>query len=536
MSIKKHLTPKNILIVSAICLVLCLAGLLLLDPLFSAKPQKISCSASSSGEASQIETSFYSGEGDTAFLLCCPKDGFAHKALLRQLLDAGYPVLVADHPGFPYVLPEDQVSFFEAAANELTAQSGCSTEQQVWIGFHDGADVLLDEIVYGSLTAKAAALIAPTLNTQLVDDAIIVDGNYHNQSDWINALSPEMVRQPMLLMTSNGDDIASPYQMTLMYNKFSGDQIIHVGGVYHASQNQVSLAIADAGFHPLVPTNAQTLSELSSFVNRICGQTLLEHSFLPSLRQLLLTAAPVLLFICLGCGVLMAPQYAPTISYGIPSPFTAEKKGKLFGILILCWVCALIACPILWLICQDAASPLFLTLGLTLLCLLGCILVFSRLLGVPILHRFKPLKTSWKRTLFCSGLEVLLVLLMLFYLWLFYPWMLSGYVASFSAVVICVSSVLLIYLFLQLEEPLKTKENLPLRIALYAVFVLPLCFVLLVFSILRGNTAAFACLVYGAALALHFLLMKILIALNDRDVLIGCWVPFLASAIFFCFV
>ena len=114
--------------------------------------------------------------------------------------------------------------------------------------------------------------------------------------------------------------------------------------------------------------------------------------------------------------------------------------------------------------------------------------------------------------------------------------MLSGYVASFSAVVICVSSVLLIYLFLQLEEPLKTKENLPLRIALYAVFVLPLCFVLLVFSILRGNTAAFACLVYGAALALHFLLMKILIALNDRDVLIGCWVPFLASAIFFCFV
>ena len=128
------------------------------------------------------------------------------------------------------------------------------------------------------------------------------------------------------------------------------------------------------------------------------------------------------------------------------------------------------------------------------------------------------------------------MLLLLLSLCLFCPSVRSVYGASFYAVVICVSSVLLIYLFLQLEEPLKTKENLPLRIALYAVFLLPLCFVLLVFSILRGNTAAFACLVYGAALALHFLLMKILIALNDRDVLIGCWVPFLASAIFFCFV
>lgn len=109
---------------------------------------------------------------------------------------------------------------FETAVQELTAQSGIAEDQQVWIGFHEGADTLLDEIVYGSKTAKAAALIAPTLNTQHVDDAIIVDGNYQNQSDWINSLSPDMVRQPMLLYTSNGDNIASPYQMTLLYNKF----------------------------------------------------------------------------------------------------------------------------------------------------------------------------------------------------------------------------------------------------------------------------------------------------------------------------
>ena len=90
-------------------------------------------------------------------------------------------MLVAKNPGFPYFLPETQVSFFETAVQELTAQSGIAEDQQIWIGFHEGADTLLDEIVYGSKTAKAAALIAPTLNTQHVDDAIIVDGNYQTR-------------------------------------------------------------------------------------------------------------------------------------------------------------------------------------------------------------------------------------------------------------------------------------------------------------------------------------------------------------------
>ena len=178
--LKKYLTPQHVLIAALILLVFSLIGLLLLDPVFVAKPQKISYSASSESGPSELEASFYPGEGDTAFLLCCPKDGFAHKAILRELLDSGYPVLVAKNPEFPYFLPETQVSFFETAVQELTAQSGIAEDQQVWIGFHEGADTLLDEIVYGSKTAKAAALIAPTLNTQHVDDAIIVDGNYQN--------------------------------------------------------------------------------------------------------------------------------------------------------------------------------------------------------------------------------------------------------------------------------------------------------------------------------------------------------------------
>lgn len=105
-----------------------------------------------------------------------------------------------------------------------------------------------------------------------------------------------------------------------------------------------------------------------------------------------------------------------------------------------------------------------------------------------------------------------------------------GYASNATALLICAASVLLIYLFLRLEEPLKAKDNLPLRVALYAVFLLPMIFLLLVFSILLGNTAAFCCLVYGVMLVLHFLLMKILIALNDRDIVLGC----LYSILGFC--
>ena len=127
------------------------------------------------------------------------------------------------------------------------------------------------------------------LDSQQIDDAIIVNGNYQNQSEWINSLSPQMVRQPILLLTSNGDDIATPYQMTLMYNKFSSDSIIHMGGVYHADQNDVFLSITDSGFHATVPFHSQTMEEILRFVNPLLEQplemTALPSALLPDMRR-----------------------------------------------------------------------------------------------------------------------------------------------------------------------------------------------------------------------------------------------------------
>lgn len=53
-------------------------------------------------------------------------------------------------------------------------------------------------------------------------------------------------------------------------------------------------------FHPLVPTHYQTIYELTSFINQTTGQTILQHSFLPRLRNILLFAAGIFLFVALA--------------------------------------------------------------------------------------------------------------------------------------------------------------------------------------------------------------------------------------------
>lgn len=59
--LKKYLTPQYVLIVTLILLVFSLIGLLLLDPVFAAKPQKISYSASSESGPSRARSFVLSG-------------------------------------------------------------------------------------------------------------------------------------------------------------------------------------------------------------------------------------------------------------------------------------------------------------------------------------------------------------------------------------------------------------------------------------------------------------------------------------------
>lgn len=267
MRLKKICSAKNGLIALSVLLLVCLSVLLLPD-------------LSHRGTPAEEHARYYAGEQQTAFLLAVPQGGYAHQNLLHFLSSQGFPVLVAEHPAHPDPDAAAQGSLLEKEAQLLESLSGIKPSEQVWIGFHAGANSLLDQLMTGSKSCKAAVVLSPMLDSQQIDDAIIVNGNYQNQSEWINSLSPQMVRQPILLLTSNGDDIATPYQMTLMYNKFSSDSIIHMGGVYHADQNDVFLSITDSGFHATVPFHSQTMEEILRFVNPLLEQPL-EMTALP---------------------------------------------------------------------------------------------------------------------------------------------------------------------------------------------------------------------------------------------------------------
>ena len=209
---------------------------------------------------------------------------------------------------------------------------------------------------------------------EYTDDAIIVNGNYQNQSEWINSLSPQMVRQPILLLTSNGDDIATPYQMTLMYNKFSSDSIIHMGGVYHADQNDVFLSITDSGFHATVPLHSQTIEEILRFVHPLLEQPL-EMTALPRLYNLSAVAIPALLLLALAFAIRLAAGYAPQVSFSVEhSPSAVKTSLRLPAAIGLSWMGALAGLLGGWVVYQFSAQAIW---------MIGCaLLIFCLLLPV----------------------------------------------------------------------------------------------------------------------------------------------------------
>ena len=328
MPLKKICSAKNGLIAAAVLLLVCLSVLLLPD-------------LTHRGTPAGKNTRYYAGEQPTAFLLAVPEDGYAHQNLLHFLSSQDFPVLVAEHPVHPDPDAATQGSLLEKEAQLLESLSGIKPSEQVWIGFHAGANSLLDQLMTGSESCKAAVVLSPMLDSQQIDDAIIVNGNYQNQSEWINSLSPQMVRQPILLLTSNGDDIATPYQMTLMYNKFSSDSIIHMGGVYHADQNDVFLSITDSGFHATVPLHSQTIEEILRFLNPLVEQ-LPEMTALPRLYNLSAVAIPALLLLALAFAIRLSAGYAPQVSFSVEhSPSAVKTSLRLPAAIGLSWLGAL---------------------------------------------------------------------------------------------------------------------------------------------------------------------------------------------------
>ena len=306
--LSRHLV--SILLGAMTVILLCCACLLGLDPSAKYESQPVTVGGS--------PAVYYPGQEDApyAFLIAGNRKDTASKALLSCILPSGCPVLVTSHQE---AAGEAGRSVLEAQTEALCRESGLSQEQIILIGYHYGASSLLDEMVYGDQAYRALVVLSPVIGSSAMDEAIIVNGNYRNKSDWINSLSPEMVRQPVLLLTSNMDDISTPYMITLIYNKLSGSELIHMGGVYHASRGQVNLSVVDGGIHPNIPYNSTVLQDVVTYLN---GQTGLGLSttvwvwVLRGLRFIMLTA----LLIGMWVVQILARRHSSDISYGIASP------------------------------------------------------------------------------------------------------------------------------------------------------------------------------------------------------------------------
>ena len=148
MRLKNRCSAKNGLIALFVLLLVCLSVLLLPD-------------LSHRGTPAEEHARYYAGEQQTAFLLAVPQGGYAHQNLLHFLSSQGFPVLVAEHPAHPDPDAATQGSLLEKEAQLLESLSGIKPSEQVWIGFHAGANSLLDQLMTGSKSCKAAVCLFP---------------------------------------------------------------------------------------------------------------------------------------------------------------------------------------------------------------------------------------------------------------------------------------------------------------------------------------------------------------------------------------
>lgn len=498
MPLKKICSAKNGLIAAAVLLLVCLSVLLLPD-------------LTHRGTPAGKNTRYYAGEQPTAFLLAVPEDGYAHQNLLHFLSSQDFPVLVAEHPAHPDPDAAAQGSLLEEEAQLLESLSGIKPSEQVWIGFHAGANSLLDQLMTGSESCKAAVVLSPMLDSQQIDDAIIVNGNYQNQSEWINSLSPQMVHQPILLLTSNGDDIATPYQMTLMYNKFSSDSIIHMGGVYHADQNDVFLSITDSGFHATVPLHSQTIEEILRFLNPLVEQ-LPEMTALPRLYNLSAVAIPALLLLALAFAIRLSAGYAPQVSFSVEhSPSAVKTSLRLPAAIGLSWLGALAGLLGGWVVYQFSAQAIW---------MIGCALLIFCLL-LPVVSKrllrnssgvFEATRTKASPVLLSYGAALAAALSLTVVLLHTFPLPVIPNPLCFGNVALLTAAVVLFLLFPRAVVTTleRSRKSSPAALTgLLFSLLLPPLFFLLVIVVLTGNSSLFWAICFASSMTLSCLVAKL---------------------------
>lgn len=499
---------KRSTLVTAALSVICFAVLLFTDISFSFSPSILTYSLPS-GEQTTAE--FYPAQSnkpstDTAFLIATGENT-SEKAILEGLLAINAPVMICR---FPEGSPGLKANALEIQASLLASQTGMKESQLVLIGIHDGGTALLDEIILGTRQYKALALIAPEITSSHIDEGTIVDGNYLNESEWINALVPDMIRQPTALFSSSSDNLTSSYNMTLIYNKLSGDEIIHVGGVYQANRGDLSLNILDGGFHPTSPFHPTIVKRLFSFINDIDPNLGLTYEFPISARNWLKIGLGVAVFAFIICISQLTKYNLSEVSYGVSSSIRLGSPVRFFAAKGVSW---LITIPVVFLFLPlfrqifPGNSPTLPLIFSVILFSFSLVRIFVRILfKLPKTNLFKPISVQIARFAYGIGYGLIIIFILLVI-----PF--SGHTFTFPAnqdwIFLLLSTVISFpwfFFYLGEEEQIKDyKSGNITKVAYYLFSFLPIALFALVYTIFYGSTAGFACyiilvLLIGSAL------------------------------------
>lgn len=320
-----------------------------------------------------------------------------------------------------------------------------------------------------------------------------------------------MVRQPILLLTSNGDDIATPYQMTLMYNKFSSDSIIHMGGVYHADQNDVFLSITDSGFHATVPLHSQTIEEILRFLNPLVEQ-LPEMTALPRLYNLSAVAIPALLLLALAFAIRLSAGYAPQVSFSVEhSPSAVKTSLRLPAAIGLSWLGALAGLLGGWVVYQFSAQAIW---------MIGCALLIFCLL-LPVVSKrllrnssgvFEATRTKASPVLLSYGAALAAALSLTVVLLHTFPLPVIPNPLCFGNVALLTAAVVLFLLFPRAVVTTleRSRKSSPAALTgLLFSLLLPPLFFLLVIVVLTGNSSLFWAICFASSMTLSCLVAKL---------------------------
>lgn len=347
------------------------------------------------------EATFYPGmdTSKTAFLIAGNNNDNISKELISTLAAKDNPILVTSHNG-TVGLESSQLDIqaLETEVQLLKNETGLSNEDIFLIGYHSGGSSLLNYTVLGKDNYQGMAIISPSVNRESLDLGKIMNGNYYNEKEWVNTLDPSMVRQPTLLLSSSTDGITTPYDVTLLYNKLSGDEIIHVGGVYRASGGNVALSLVDGGYHPNTPANSNILQELLNFLKQETGVDY-KLSFLYWFHKLL----RLIMVVCVGILMFTAARLIrynfSEVSHGL-EPQKLQSNARFFGRKIAAWIVGFLLSGVFFMIYSFMNTPTLNTPAFYTILLLGNVIgdfICKQGWKNKSVSRFQPLKLSFKR-------------------------------------------------------------------------------------------------------------------------------------------